>query len=223
MAKSSIKKYKSFEKWRTQEVENEFQLERCPMDAPFLQDFLSNPTGLTDEEKKDISALQIQLRNMIEAWNEYDMSILFIGPIFNIVQSQQRVYRTFFNHSLKIILNNKEIAGRIDGMLAKGWQIPEKPLFFMQEHKSETGPNGDPLGQLLIEMVAAQAMNKEPEQALYGCYIIGRNWFFVVLQEKDYAVSNAYVATDTAIFDIVGILKKIKKMFEIKIGYIPKK
>jgi hypothetical protein len=93
----------------------------------------------------------------------------------------------------------------------------------MQEHKSETGPNGDPLGQLLIEMVAAQAMNKEPEQALYGCYIIGRNWFFVVLQEKDYAVSNAYVATDTAIFDIVGILKKIKRMFEIKIGYIPKK
>jgi hypothetical protein len=63
-------------------------------------------------------------------------------------------------------------------------------------------------------------VNNDPDQALYGCYIIGRNWFFVVLQEKNYAVSNAYVATDIAIFDIVGILKKIKKMFELKIGYV---
>jgi hypothetical protein len=42
---------------------------------------------------------------------------------------------------------------------------------------------------------------------------------FIVLKGKNYAVSNAYVATDTAIFDIVGLLKKIKNMFEIKIGY----
>ena len=74
-------------------------------------------------------------------------------------------------------MNNKEITGRVDGMLAKGWQIPDKPLFFLQEYKSESGPNGDPLGQLLIEMVTAQALNNESEQTVYGCYIIGRNCF----------------------------------------------
>jgi hypothetical protein len=224
MAKSSIEKYKYFEKWKTQEVENEFGLVRYDTNVTFLQDFLSNPVILTDDLKKDILQLRVQLRTMIEAWNEYDMSILFIGPLFNIVQSQERrIYRTFFNHSLKTILNNKEIAGRVDGMLAKGWQIPSVPLFFMQEYKAESGPNGDPLGQLLIEMVAAQALNNEPEQTLYGCYIIGRNWFFVVLQGKDYAVSFAYDATQNDIFDIVGILKKIKKLFEIKIGYVAEK
>jgi hypothetical protein len=160
---------------------------------------------------------------MVVSWNEYDMSIMFIGPLFRLLDMQNKKYRTFFNHYLTLEINGKEIAGRVDGMLAKGWQIPTKPLFFMQEYKSESGPNGDPLGQLLIEMVAAQALNNEPEQALYGCYIIGRNWFFVVLQGKDYAVSDTYVATQDSIFDIVGILKKIKKLFEIKIGYVAEK
>jgi hypothetical protein len=130
---------------------------------------------LSADEKEKITHLQAHLRLMVEAWNEYDMSIKFISSLIGIVEIPSRDYRTFFNFMIKTILNNKEISGRIDGMLAKGWQIPKKPLFFLQEYKSESGPNGDPLGQLLIEMVAAQAMNNESDQALYGCYIIGRN------------------------------------------------
>jgi hypothetical protein len=220
MAKSSIEKYKSFEKWKTQEVETEFGLKRTFRESTLLLDVLLKDLPLlSTEEKEKIAQLQSHLQLMVEAWNEYDMSIRFIGPLIGIVEIQSRDYRTFFNFTIKTILNNKEIGGRVDGMLAKGWQIPSVPLFFLQEYKAESGPNGDPLGQLLIEMVAAQAMNNEPEQALYGCYIIGRNWFFVVLQGKDYAVSDAYVATQADIFDIVGILKKIKNLFEIKIGY----
>jgi hypothetical protein len=219
MAKSSIEKYKSFEKWKYEEVQNEFKVTRMFNSPAFLTDFLSNLPVLNEVEKSAIDELQKQLSVMTDAWNEYDMSILFIGPLFNIIKSQQIEYRTFFNHTLKTILNGKEIGGRIDGMLAKGRQIPTNPIFFIQEYKAESGPNGDPLGQLLIEMVAAQAMNKEPDQALYGCYIIGRNWFFVVLEGKQYAVSDAYVATQADIYDIVGILKKIKMLFEKKIGY----
>ena len=215
MAKSSIEKYKSFEKWRAQEVEQEFSLQRIYDKIDFIQ----QPILLQNEEKEVAAKLQGQLKRMIEGWNEYDMSILFIGPIFNLIESQHRTYRTFFNHTLKVVLNNKEITGRIDGMLAKGWQIPAKPLFFMQEYKSESGPNGDPIGQLLIEMVAAQTLNNEPEQPLYGCYIIGRNWFFVVLENQKYAISKAYDATESDIYEIVGILKKVKIMFEEKIGY----
>ena len=220
MAKVAIEKYKSFEKWKTQEVEMEFLLQRANSKVDFLTNLVDNPIPLSDEEKSVADVLQEQLRMMVEGWNEYDMSILFIGPIFNIIKSQHRAYRTFFNHSLKATLNNKEINGRVDGMLAKGWQIPTKPLFFLQEYKSESGPNGDPLGQLLIEMVTAQALNNEPEQAIYGCYIIGRNWFFVVLKDNKYAVSNVYVATQTAIYDIVGILKKVQTMFEQKIKFV---
>jgi hypothetical protein len=220
MAKSSIERYKSFEKWKTQEVEHEFGLKRLLSDAPFLLSLLKDLPIVQDKEKEQINSIQSQLRFMVDAWNEYDLGILFIGPLFRIIQVQNRQYRMFFNLVLKTILNNKKIQGQVGGMLAKGWQIPDKPLFFIQEYKSESGPSGDPLGQLLIEMVAAQAMNNEPDQALYGCYIIGRNWFFVVLEGKKYAVSDAYVATQSDIYDIVAILKKIKTLFEQKIGYV---
>ncbi len=217
MAKATIEKYKSFEKWKAEEVQNEFHVTRLFQQPVFLSDFLANLPILNEVEKKAVDELQAQLLFMADVWNEYDMSILFVGPLFNIIKSQQIQYRTFFNHTLKGVLNNKEITGRIDGMLAKGRQIPQLPLFFIQEYKPESGPNGDPLGQLLIEMVTAQALNNEPEQTVYGCYIIGRNWFFVVLKGKEYAVSDVYVATQNAIYDIVGILKKVQTMFEKKL------
>lgn len=219
MAKIAIEKYKSFEKWKTQEVETEFGLKSL-METKSLTDWLQYKTTFSTAEEATIEFLRKELLLMTTSWNEYDMSIMFIGPLLKLVNTQNKTYRTFFNFTLKAILNNKEINGRVDGMLAKGWQIPTKPLFFLQEYKSESGPNGDPLGQLLIEMVTAQALNNEPEQAIYGCYIIGRNWFFVVLENNKYAVSKAYDATEKAIYEIISILKKIKMMFELKIGYV---
>jgi hypothetical protein len=218
MAKSSVEKYKSFEKWKVQEVETEFNLVAA-LEADVLTDWLASKTTFSEEEKTTIEFLRKELLLMTTSWNEYDMSIMFIGPLLKLINTQNRVYRTFYNHFLTTTLNGKEIAGRIDGMLAKGWQIPEKPLFFIQEYKSESGPNGDPLGQLLIEMVTAQTLNNEPEQTIYGCYIIGRNWFFTVLEGKKYAVSDAFVATQSDIYDIVAILRKVKSLFEIKINY----
>ena len=219
MAKVAIEKYKSFEKWKTQEVEMEFGISISRKNQ-MLQDLITSETKFDTKEREQIENLRALLFDMILSWNEYDMSIMFIGPLFSLIEVQNRQYRTFFNFTLKAILNNKEINGRVDGMLAKGWQIPTKPLFFLQEYKSESGPNGDPLGQLLIEMVTAQALNNEPEQAIYGCYIIGRNWFFVVLEANKYAVSKAYDATEKEVYEIISILKKIKKMFEQKIGYV---
>ena len=217
MARAKIERYKAFDKWKAEEVQNEFHVTRLFQQPVFLSDFLANLPILNEAEKKAVDELQAQLLFMADVWNEYDMSILFVGPLFNIIKSQQIQYRTFFNHTLKGVLNNKEITGRIDGMLAKGRQIPQLPIFFIQEYKPESGPNGDPLGQLLIEMVTAQALNNESEQTVYGCYIIGRNWFFVVLKGKEYAVSDVYVATQNALYDIVGILKKVQTMFEKKL------
>jgi hypothetical protein len=48
-------------------------------------------------------------------------------------------------------------------------------------------------------MVAAQVQNKDNE-VLYGCYVSGRNWFFVVMEGKNYVVSNAFNATNDDIF-----------------------
>jgi hypothetical protein len=80
-------------------------------------------------------------------------------------------------------------------LVAKGKQTPQKPFFFLHEYKPENKKEGDPVGQLLIGMVAAQRENND-EKPLYGCYISGRNWFFVFLDQKKYAISNAFNATE---------------------------
>jgi hypothetical protein len=65
-------------------------------------------------------------------------------------------------------------------------------------------------------MVDAQMMNEASPlevgwKPLYGCYNIGRIWFFVILAGKEYSVSRAYDATQTDdLADMVAILKKVK-------------
>jgi hypothetical protein len=218
MAKAAIEKYKSFEKWKSEEVEEEFGVIRKFDNPAFLTNFLTVQPNVSEVEKATLLRLQARLIRMADAWNEFDMSIIFIAPVLELIDLQQDTYRTFFNHALSTTINNKEIKGRVDAMLAKGRQIAKSPIFFLQEYKQESGTNNDPMGQLLIEMYVAQHLNKEPDEPIYGCYIVGRNWFFVVLQGKEYAVSDAYVATQADLFEIVAILKKVKILFEKKIN-----
>lgn len=221
-ATTPVKKesYKSFERWMAQEVEQEFGLRESKGKTTSLY-WSQDLPPLTDRERERLEDLRQQSDLMMNAWNEADLSIAFIGPLFEILKVQNRAYRTFFNHTIRTVLNQKSISGRVDCMLAKGWQIPASPLFFLQEYKPQREPGGDPLGQLLVEMVAAQAINDDRESPLYGCYIIGRNWFFIVLQGTEYTVSHAYDATQSDILDILSILKKVKALFEQKIGYVP--
>jgi hypothetical protein len=100
-------------------------------------------------------------------------------------------------------------------MVASGWRAPEIPYFCLQEYKKEKDPNGDPAGQCLAAMLVAQELNQH-QHPVYGCYVLGRNWFFMLLKEKEYAISNAYPSTLEEVFDIFRILKALKfKVFDI--------
>jgi hypothetical protein len=41
---------------------------------------------------------------------------------------------------------------------------------------------------------------------------MGHNWHFMVLQNRKYAISHAFVVTHTNIFDIFRILKGLKQI-----------
>jgi hypothetical protein len=64
-------------------------------------------------------------------------------------------------------------------------------------------------------MVAAQIQNADGE-TLYGCFVLGRSWFFVVLEGKEYAISKAFDASDKPIFQIFAILLWFKQKAEEK-------
>ncbi|MCP4349231.1 MAG: hypothetical protein GY795_27440 [Desulfobacterales bacterium] len=62
-------------------------------------------------------------------------------------------------------------------------------------------------------MVAAQTANHHTHP-IYGAYIIGRHWYFVLLDGQVYAESLAYDATKDEIMAIVGILRHTKDIID---------
>lgn len=58
-------------------------------------------------------------------------------------------------------------------------------------------------------MIAAQILN-QITHPIYGTYVIGRHWYFVVLDKDEYAVSLAYDTTKNEIKDIFYILQRAK-------------
>ena len=61
-------------------------------------------------------------------------------------------------------------------------------------------------------MITVQHLNKENgiEHPIYGIYVEGKFWNFIVLDGKEYAESKSYDATEDEIFEIFAILKKLK-------------
>ena len=79
----------------------------------------------------------------------------------------------------------------------------------MSEYKRQTDPNGDPRGQALIAMLTAQQLN-DNTKPIFGSYVIGRDWFFMALVGKEYAISKDFSCVANEIFDIYRILKGLK-------------
>jgi hypothetical protein len=108
-------------------------------------------------------------------------------------------------------MENDRLSGTVDFFVATGRRYPKHPYFFIHEFKKEHDSSGDPFGQLLVTMVAAQKLNNDGKP-VYGCYVMGRLWFFVVLEGQDYAASLAYDATKDEIKEIFVFLKKMKQI-----------
>jgi hypothetical protein len=100
-------------------------------------------------------------------------------------------------------------------MVATGKENPRQPFFFVHEYKQEKRRETDPKGQLLATMLAAQKNNKGKEFPILGSYVIGRFWFFVVLDGNNYARSLAFDASRDALYDIFSLLQFAKQNIAI--------
>jgi hypothetical protein len=215
------KGWKPFVEWQHQEIENTFGIKRI-QEHPELDALLSNLPSLSQIEQEVVNKWQKRLELFVDSWNEEDLKMYFISKLIDLVEFHQLTYRAFFDTYLKTELAGKSIAGRVDCVLGRGSQFPQNPLFFLQEYKPQKNPSGDPLGQLLAAMLSCQKINNDTQSPLYGCYVIGRLWLFVVLQEKEYIISHAFdVANKAQLEELIGILKKIRVIYEEKLATMP--
>jgi hypothetical protein len=206
-----------FEQWLSEDVEIEFginQLNSLQSLAKWLE--VQSNMPLSDA----VETLRNSLLDNVTTWNEDELKMLFIAPfLIHFGFNNPPHYRIFTQRLFTLTTPTVEASGKIEWLIALGKQTPKKPFFFLQEYKPEKNSGNDPLGQLLIAMVDVQTLNENPTKPLYGCYIIGRFWFFVVLEDKQYGVSRAYDATQIDdLTAMVEILQKIKINIHKELG-----
>ncbi|MGB0930201.1 MAG: hypothetical protein ACPGVB_05465 [Chitinophagales bacterium] len=203
---------KSFKNWNFEEVEDTFGIEKVE-NHPILKEWLSSNFEPNEVERDSLTHLQQKLRREVDILNEEELKFRFIGELINKIDFFNPEYRYFLDRKLGFKKEGELIEGKVDFMVARGKQTPKEPFFFLHEYKKEKGYSDDPLGQLLVAMIAAQTHNQN-EHPIYGAYVVGRFWFFVILEGKEYAVSLAYDTTRKAIFEVFGLLKAVKNYID---------
>ena len=158
-----------------------------------LTTWINTDFELTDLDKIAVNRLCFHLQKNVLHWNEQDLSLHFIGPMFSYIDFTERYrFNLFAQRTISAEIQGIALGGRTDEIIASGFRDPKTPFFAINEYKRETDPDGDPAGQVLAAMLVGQELNlqKEVKLPLYGCYIRGRNWFFMILEGNKYAMTN---------------------------------
>ncbi len=203
---------RTFGSFSFEEVQDLFGFKRND-EIPLLAEWLSATPNPSAFQVEALNWLKKHLFKQVLSWNEDELKMFFIGPLIEFANLETDDFKPFTQRTLEFTLNETKITGKVDFMISKGLRNAKPPYFCIHEYKQEANSSEDPLGQLLIAMIAAQTLN-ENKFPILGAYILGRNWFFVVLDDKKYAVSNSYNASDDDIFQIFAILQKSKEIIQ---------
>ena len=135
----------------------------------------------------------------INNYTELELISKFIAPILNKVdfEIEEKQIRDWYETPLKYESEEYTFNGRCDFVVAKGYDQPINPYFFIQEFKQTSSTF--PEYQLLAEMIVAIKINQSI--SIKGAYIIGSIWSFIIVEEvkKDhykYYTSKKYDAME---------------------------
>ncbi len=203
----------NFRDWTVEKIEDAFGL-RQEFDHPVLERLISFQYEISDMEKMILSKLQYNYKRFGgEDWNEAELATKFINPLIVFSDMDNIKFGFFVERELSATIDDYELVGKVDGMIATGFRSPKKPYFCLNEYKKESDPSGDPRGQLLIAMMAAQTLNQDGKP-IYGLYVVGKLWRFVFLTGKFFSFSKTFVADQSDIFDIYKTLKGLRYEIE---------
>ena len=179
-----------------------------------LSEWTSTTHELDDLDRAIVARFCNTLQQNVSHWNEFDLSLHFIGPMFSLVSfTEKRRFNLFAQRNLEAEVQGIKIMGRVDEVIASGYRVPKIPFFAFNEYKKETDPDGDPAGQALAAMLVGQQQNlqKSVDLPLYGCYIIGATWRFMILEDNKYAMSKRFDGAEYEdALQILRILSQLK-------------
>ena len=209
----------TFKEWTLTKLDHAFGIRQIlDMNYPLLKNWqdLSKKIELTAYEKQQLLDLQEPLQWGGKGWNEYELENKFISPVFMAAKFDDQTIGYFLERPLKGIVGEYELSGIVDGMIATGFRDPDKPFFCMHEYKRSVDNDGQPDAQALAAMLVVQA-DENGQKPIYGLYIVGLIWNFMVLDGKEYCISKNYDASNPEIFEIFGMLKALKHLIKTEL------
>jgi len=183
--------------------------------SPTLDDWLKSEIAVSEKEIMILEEYQERLLLNRNTWNEQELAMSFIGPVLSLVNfTEPYRFNLFSQRRIKTQVASLqgadiELSGEPDGLIATGYFDPKVPMFAFTEYKRQLEPDGDPIGQTLAAMLVGQTLDPT-EKPLYGAYVVGHDWYFLVLEGKRYTISQDFSAITESIIDIFRILKGLR-------------
>ncbi|MEM6298967.1 MAG: hypothetical protein AAF740_09805 [Bacteroidota bacterium] len=185
-----------------------------------LDRWLSATTNLTNFEEESLQRLLRSAIQNLDGWNEEELKMKFIGPLFTLAGfhfEEEDGIQSYYERSISALVESHKLSVRPDFMVAKGiLGLPEVPYFHFQEFKREQAAV-DPMTQLLLAFLIAQELSKD-DKPFYGAKVVGRLWYFVIMEGKRYHISKAYDATEEEdLVSIIAILRAFKRILKTEL------
>jgi len=187
---------------------------------PLLKEWLTCETTLNANEQYLFDMILADAQEKIDGWQEEDLKMWFIAFVIRLanLSNNEKHYQPYFERTLEATIDEHRLKVKTDFMVAKGiLDTPELPFFHFQEYKRQTNPYGNPLAQVLEAMLIAQEINQN-SKPVYGCYVVGRSWNFITLENRTYCISKTYDCTEAdELLQIIAILRKFKEILETRL------
>ena len=205
-------KKKTFKDWTLTTLEDAFDLKQI-WQSNLLTQWENHEIEITEIEKNNLLYIQKALILGGRAWNEVELENKFISPLIVTARIDDEKIGYFLERPLSGIVGDYELSGTVDGMIATGFREPKKPYFCLHEYKRSIENQGTPDAQVLAAMLVAREQN-QMDKPFYGLFVVGLDWYFVVLTGNEYCISRTYHADNEEIFTIFKMMKVLKKTIQ---------
>jgi hypothetical protein len=202
----------TFKEWDLDTLDIAFSLQQI-WDCPLLTAWINNAQEIDAFEKRQLLQLQKSLIRGGRAWNEVELENKFISPLIMAADIDDETIGYFLERPLSGIVGDYELTGIVDGVIASGVRNPHTPYFCFHEYKRSIENQGTPDAQVLAAMLVAREKNAN-KLPIYGLFVVGLTWNFVILNNKKYCISKNYNADDEEIFVIFKMLKALKQIIK---------
>ncbi len=200
--------------WTVGLLTKTFGLSKVLENYPLLDDWLTVENNLNEADKAELERIRLPLLKNFNSWNEETLKMKFIALLLDLVNYDEiGNFQTLFDAEIKGVVDDIELKCVADFTVAKTIEdLIENPCFYFHEYKRKKNKADDPIAQVLIPSLIAQAINND-FMPIYGCYVIGEMWYFMLVNGREYAIDKGLNALKSdELGQIYLILKKVKSI-----------